>query len=328
MTPFEAAFADSMQRPSWTNPDKMNPENPSAKERASRFLQTRTRMIERFKEVQETQAKYYNQHRKDAPIFMEGDQVWLNTANIDTRRPIKKLSDKKLKVTVVKQVGPLSYKLKLPDHLRIHDVFHVSLLDKVHPDPFDRPGPAPHPSISIQEPEEWLIDDLIERKWVDGEWKYHVHYKGYDDRYDEWLPARDISQNALLRFFKHQIDDNHASRGRLPQKRGRKPLAPTNMEQKKSKPTCYGCENQEQGHSACKRTQNLPSNQVSVTTAVEAILEQPLQSNPGKTQTNNPKPDTSTHTKRVRGRPKGSRNKSHGKVEKRTLRHHSRQEEL
>ena len=36
----------------------------------------------------------------------------------------------------IKRVGPVAYQLKLPPQLgRMHDVFHVSLLRKYHPDP-------------------------------------------------------------------------------------------------------------------------------------------------------------------------------------------------
>ena len=36
---------------------------------------------------------------------------------------------------IIKKVGSQAYKLKLPNHLKIHDVFHVSLLKQYIPDP-------------------------------------------------------------------------------------------------------------------------------------------------------------------------------------------------
>jgi hypothetical protein len=68
--------------------------------------------------------------------FVEGDQVFLRL------KPYKKTSLKahhfhKLApklygpYTVLKRVGSMAYKLALPNHSKLHPIFHVSCLNKV-----------------------------------------------------------------------------------------------------------------------------------------------------------------------------------------------------
>ena len=75
-------------------------------------------------------ARYYNQKRKDAPTFKEGDRVYLLRRNIRTKRPSDKLDFTKMgPFRITKKVSPVNYRIALPEGMRIHPVFHVSLLE-------------------------------------------------------------------------------------------------------------------------------------------------------------------------------------------------------
>ena len=75
--------------------------------------------------------------RKEVTYNLE-DMVFLSNRNIKTTRPSKKLDDKILgPFKVLKAVGA-SYRLQLPTTMRIHDVFHPSLLRKASEGPFTR----------------------------------------------------------------------------------------------------------------------------------------------------------------------------------------------
>ena len=103
---------------------------------ANDFLKHWTSMIDLVKdslrEAQERQEKYANEHRRHI-IFQVGDQVLLNMKNINTpvdrNRPTKKLTPRFAGPYLISEViSSTAYKLDLPPGMKIHPVFHVSLL--------------------------------------------------------------------------------------------------------------------------------------------------------------------------------------------------------
>ena len=64
-----------------------------------------------------------------------GERVYLVASNIRTRRPSKKLDAKKLgPFTIVEVISPHAYRLALPASMKVHNVFHASLLQPFHAD--------------------------------------------------------------------------------------------------------------------------------------------------------------------------------------------------
>ena len=62
--------------------------------------------------------------------FCVGDKVMLSAKNIKQARPSRKLSDKYLgPFDILEPVRTQVYHLRLPEHWKIHSVFHVSLLE-------------------------------------------------------------------------------------------------------------------------------------------------------------------------------------------------------
>jgi hypothetical protein len=102
------------------------------------------------------QAKYYNnRHLKHE--FNVGDKVYLSTKNIKTKRPKTKLDNKMAGPYSVIEVMPsrLAYRLDLKgNHGRIHDVFHVSLLEPERPSKLPGREAEPLP-LEIVDGEEW-----------------------------------------------------------------------------------------------------------------------------------------------------------------------------
>jgi hypothetical protein len=87
--------------------------------------------------VKDKYAMYYNRCREPAPVFTQGDRVWLDGSNIATNRPSSKLSHRHLGPFVVdKRVGQGAYCLILPPQLCcLHPVFPIVKLSLAHPDP-------------------------------------------------------------------------------------------------------------------------------------------------------------------------------------------------
>jgi hypothetical protein len=79
--------------------------------------------------------KYANRKRKPAYKFYISHKVWLNSKNIKTTRPQKKLDWKNFgSWPITKVISPYVYRLKLPSFIKIHPVFHVNLLRSVFTD--------------------------------------------------------------------------------------------------------------------------------------------------------------------------------------------------
>jgi len=125
---------------------------------------------------------YYNQQHQEAPEFKKGDKVYLLRKNIKTQRPSNKLDFKKIGPFEIKeQIGKMNYKLRLPENMQIHPVFHVFLLE-----------PAPTHATVITETEEILPENpeadqeyeakkILDSGYVNGQFRYLIKWAGYDD---------------------------------------------------------------------------------------------------------------------------------------------------
>jgi hypothetical protein len=72
-----------------------------------------------------------NQHRLPLP-FTVGDKVKLKATNLRfVQQPCSKLRDRYIApFLIIEEVSPVTFRLKLPLGVRIHDVVHASLLEK------------------------------------------------------------------------------------------------------------------------------------------------------------------------------------------------------
>jgi hypothetical protein len=126
--------------------------------------------------------KYADKKRKDAPELKVGDLVMLDGRNIQTRRPKHKLDHKKHgPFAIEKVVSPTAMRLSLPRKWKIHNTFHVSLLE-----PYNN-GTRPPPDLlkiidecdDIEGNEEWEIEEILSSRKVKGKVLYRVRWKGY-----------------------------------------------------------------------------------------------------------------------------------------------------
>jgi len=90
--------------------------------------------------------KQVNKHRKEVDYKIES-KSFLNERNIVTARSFKKLDNKMLDSFINLDFVNSSYKLKLSESMRVHDVFHSDLLRSAVDDLL--PGQKNEPSDSI-----------------------------------------------------------------------------------------------------------------------------------------------------------------------------------
>ncbi|ESK81066.1 hypothetical protein Moror_13391 [Moniliophthora roreri MCA 2997] len=99
---------------------------PSVKERLNRLRRLWGEVMGMMDIVRQ---KMIEREKRGMDKFEEGQKVWLEGKNLDFGYPNKKLSPKREGPFVIKKVmGPVMYKLKLPDQWRIHPIFHAGLL--------------------------------------------------------------------------------------------------------------------------------------------------------------------------------------------------------
>ncbi|SLM33286.1 Ribonuclease H-like domain [Lasallia pustulata] len=163
---------------------------------------TRVEVRRALAKSQEYQARHYNKSHLDV-TYKVGQLVWLKVKNITMERPLRKLDWQRYgPFWIVKKIGNVTYQLNLPEELRIHDVFHVSLLCDHKP----RAGedtPEPEPLCLAEDPakKEWEVEAITASRIVDGpEGKPVLQYQIVWKESSEitWEPADNVRNSKRL----------------------------------------------------------------------------------------------------------------------------------
>lgn len=102
---------------------------------------------------------------RTAPNDQFGDNVSLSAKNIRATRNSRKLNWKKLgSFRINKIVSPYAYGLDLPKSMRIHPVFHVSLMEPTPHDPVPGKLQLPPPPIIVNEEEEFEVEEVYDSR--------------------------------------------------------------------------------------------------------------------------------------------------------------------
>jgi len=177
---------------------------PASDDFASHLHEVHEHLVENVKKAQNYQARYYDPKHKPTE-FQPGDMVWLNSANISTSRPSKKLDWKRLgPFKVLKRIGLQAYQLELPITMRnIHDTFHVSLLEPYKTTSIPPHGiPPPPPPLYIKDDQEFYeIEAILDSRRVKNRLEYLIKWKGCPDSDNSWEPRFNIPARALLKEF-------------------------------------------------------------------------------------------------------------------------------
>lgn len=180
------------------------------------------RILTQLKALAAQSARRYeenaNESREDAPRYTVGQEVFIDTRNMKTNRPMKKGDDKWAGPYKILEVYPRACALELPEGMRIFPVFHNSLLRPKSPG-LGLPGQeqineAESKNIKgrvLERDDEtgeivqkWYFDKLLDCHNEDG-----LHYLvKWRDHKPTWQPASDLKgqDDALIAFHKANPD--------------------------------------------------------------------------------------------------------------------------
>ena len=159
-----------------------------------------TRAKQCLASAQDRQKADADGHRKPV-TFHEGHKVLLSTRNLQMKGPgTKKLFPRWTgPFTISKMVGANAERLDLPSAMRIHPVFHVSLLK-----PYRGDGPVqPPPPIEVDGDKYFAVEAIIDhRDFKRGRTtrrEYLVRWVGYGPEHNTFEPGETLREQELLR---------------------------------------------------------------------------------------------------------------------------------
>ncbi|QRV77368.1 Retrotransposable element Tf2 protein [Ceratobasidium sp. AG-Ba] len=199
-TPFFACYGF---HPRFSIGEQTDESVPHADERADQ-LKARMEELQASVNLANEKIKHYYDLKHRAPDDIKvGDKVWLDARNIKTERPVAKLSAKKIgPYKVLKREGTHAFRLELPHTLRVHLVFHTSLISLKTEDPFGRDPPQPPAEVTPDGEEEYEVEKILDSRKQQNQIQYLVHWKGYGPESNTWEPIEHLNtaMGAVRKF--------------------------------------------------------------------------------------------------------------------------------
>ena len=94
---------------------------------------------------------------------------------------------------IAEVLGPINYRLRIPQGWKIHDVFHASLLTRyVENGTHGKNFPQPAPEL-IDNQAEWEVERIVRHKGTKNI-SYQVKWSGYEDL--SWEPEKNLTNAA------------------------------------------------------------------------------------------------------------------------------------
>jgi hypothetical protein len=142
-----------------------------------------------------------NKHRIVGPTLEEGGKVFISRKNLNRKRPSKKLDHLRLGPFQIAEVmGPTHFRLQLPSKIKIHPVFHKSLLE-----------PAPKDAklateLQLELDEEFEVERIEDCRKFGRQMKYLIKWEGWPTSQNTWEPLKNLKhcQRMVKQFHQRQ----------------------------------------------------------------------------------------------------------------------------
>ena len=120
-----------------------------------------------------------NQKQSTFVPFEKGQKVWLDTRNFKTNHHKKIAPKREGPFKIEERLGPITYRLKLPETWKIHNVFHAILLrpyieNEIYGNNYPRP-----PAELLEGEEVYKVDSILKHRRRGRGYQYYLKWKGY-----------------------------------------------------------------------------------------------------------------------------------------------------
>jgi len=179
---------------------------PSAQAFVDRLERLRAAAKQNLAAARQSQKAYADGKRRDVH-FAVGDRVLLSTKHLKLHVPgARKLLPRYIgPFPITTQLGPVAYRLELPPRMRVHNVFHVSLLWPYKADGTFQPLPA----ALADEDGQYRINRVLqhdERRRGARVVKYYlISWAGCGPEHNTWEPEGQVPQALQTEYWDEQV---------------------------------------------------------------------------------------------------------------------------
>lgn len=168
----------------------------ASKELLIKIRETFAQISKQLHLTQERMKRFADKLRTNAPEYRIGDLVFLDRRQIPSSSENPKMDSPFIgPFPIVKKINPVSMKLRLPSTMRIHPVFHVSLL---------KPCVGQHnPSenLTISERNSLTPSLLLRSRTSYGKTQFLVRWEGLGEADDSWVPQNSLPSHLVKQFL-------------------------------------------------------------------------------------------------------------------------------
>lgn len=140
--------------------------------------------------AQAKQTRQANKHRRE-PDFKVGDEVFVRQKNWTSKRPSRKLDWQSRGPFPIVGMEGHSYRLQLPEHMKMNPVFHADRLRKASSNPMPGQQAVPEEPEEINGEPEWSVEEVLNSRVNRNTLQYQVRWEGCDPD-ETWYPAQNF----------------------------------------------------------------------------------------------------------------------------------------
>jgi hypothetical protein len=171
---------------------------------------------QRLTNAQENQKHYANRKKNVSSEYIVEDEVWLFIKHIKTKRSSRKLNHKWIELYKIKKILKEACQLNLSQSMKIHDIFHTSLLRKVATNFFTEQIQSSSSSIVMNEKKKYEIDDILNSRYHYEKLQYKVVWIDHSSN-RVWYSTENFQNHSkkILNDYHQRYSDKSESTLRL-----------------------------------------------------------------------------------------------------------------